>query len=211
MHDIAPGWYRGRRSVGESDETLFEQWRGGDEPSGREVVARYFPQLRRFFANKVADPDDLLQATFLALLKARDQFAGRSSLRTYVFTIARHELLRHLRELARATAFDPETSAIAHITSSAGTKLVRDEEQRRLWAALRELPVDQQTLLELHYWNDLDAIALGEIFDAPAVTIRSRLHRARVALREELERLSGQAPVKSLDDLDTWARTQTGD
>lgn len=186
---------------------LFERWQAGNEASGREVVARYFAPLRRFFSNKVTDPDDLLQATFLALVKARDQFAGRSSLRTYVFTIARHELLRYLREAARASHFDPEVSTIANLSSSAGAKLARNEEQRRLWAALRELPVDQQTLLELHYWNDLDAVALGEIFDAPAVTIRSRLHRARAALRELLERAAGAPPVPSLEDLDTWARS----
>ena len=190
----------------ETDETLFQRWRDGDEASGRELVVRYHTQLRRFFSNKSSEPDDLVQAVFLSLIKARDQFAGRSSFRTYMFTIARHELLRHLRTASRTQAFDPELSSIAQLTSTAGAKLVRNEEQRRLWAALRELPVDQQTLLELHYWDELDAIALGEIFDSPAVTIRSRLHRARAALRDLLDRAETPRPFASLEDLDTWAR-----
>ena len=42
--------------------------------------------------------------------------------------------------------------------------MVRNEDHRRLCAALRRLPVEQQTLLELHYWDDLDAAQLAEVF-----------------------------------------------
>lgn len=193
----------------DEDQALLQRWRDGDEKSGRDLFARYFEQLHRFFSNKTSDPDELVQATFLALVQARDQFAGRSSFRTYVFTIARHELYRHLRVLQRERAFDPALSSIAQIVTTAGSRLARNEDQRRLCAALRALPIEQQTLLELHYWEDLDAAALGEIFEAPAVTIRSRLHRARQALREEMERTGAAPPhaLTSLENLDTWAKT----
>lgn len=185
----------------ERDVELLTRWREGDQASGRALFQLYFDPLYRFFASKIDEPDEMVQATFLAIVRARDQFEGRSSLRTYVFRIARHELYRHLRTLARGRQFDPELSSIAEVATSIGGRLARGEEHRRLVAALRTLPADQQTLLELHYWEDLDAAALAEVFEVPAGTIRVRLHRAREALRVAM------GSAQTLEDLDTYAKS----
>ena len=193
----------------EADETLFNRWKTGDQAAGRELFSRYFRALYRFFANKCDEPDEMAQATFLALVKARDQFEGRASFRTYLYTIARNELYRHLRGLQRTRQFDPELSSIADMQTSAGGKLARGEDHRRLCEALRTLPVEQQTLLELHYWEGLDAAALAEIFESNATAIRKRLHRARIALRDAMLAAASApaAALASVDDLDAWARS----
>lgn len=190
------------------DRDLLDRWRAGDKAPGRELFGRYFDQLRRFFANKVNDPDELVQATFMALLKAADQFAGRASFRTYLFTIARHELYRHLRTLQRERQFDPEVSSIEQIQTSVGGRLIRNEEHRKLCATLRLLPIEQQALLELHYWEDLDAPALAEVFEIPVGTVRVRLHRARLALREAMiaHDAAPAAALVSIETVDAWAR-----
>src|SRR5262249_1671252 len=132
-----------------------------------------------------ADADELVQSTFLACLRARDQFRKESSFRTYLFTIARHELYRVLRDRQRDGArLDFELSSIAELVSTPGTRIARHQEHRQLLEALRQLPVAQQTLLELHYWEDMDIAELAEVFEAQQPAIRTRLHRARVALRE---------------------------
>ena len=72
--------------------------------------------------------------------------------------------------------------------------------------ALQGLPVEQQTLLELHYWEDMGIPELAEVFEVPSTTIRTRLHRARKALRD---RMADTAPAEALDTLesmDAWAR-----
>ncbi len=191
------------------DRDVLDRWRAGDQASGRELFARYFNPLYRFFANKCAEPDELIQTTMLALVKSKDQFAGRSSFKTYLFTIARNELWRFLREQKRTVGFDPEMSSIAAIITSAGSRLARNEEHRALFAALRALPVEQQTLLELHYWEDLDAAALGEVLERPVPTIRVYLSRARVALRDQMLAMGAVPPsiLRSDEELDQWART----
>jgi len=192
----------------DSDEALLTRWRTGDQACGRDLFARYFDPLYRFFSNKCAEPDEIVQATFLAMVKAKDQFAGRSSLRTYVFAIARHELHRHLRTVRRDRLFDAELSSIADLETGAGSKLARGEEHRRLCDVLRTLPVEMQTLIELHYWEGLDAAALAEVFDITTVNIRTRLHRARAALREAMV-AGASAPahaLASVEALDAWAR-----
>src|SRR5262245_2344657 len=141
----------------DDDASLLARWRDGDAAAGRALFAKYFDPLYRFFSTKCAEPDELVQATFFAIVKARDQFGGRSSFRTYLYTVARHELYRHLRTLRREREFDPELSSIADLVSTAGTRLARNEDHRKLLDALRTLTVDQQALLELHYWDELDA------------------------------------------------------
>ncbi len=69
-------------------------------------------------------------------------------------------------------------------------------------AALRELPVEQQTLLELYYWEDQDTAALAQIFEVRVGTIQTWLFRARGKLRELL---LSSAPER-LDELDRIAR-----
>jgi len=192
----------------ETDLDLLARWRAGDQSGGRDLFQRYFDQLHRFFSNKCSEPDEMVQATFVALLKARDQFAGRSSFRTYVFTIARNELYRFVKILHRDRQFDPETSSIAQVETTIGTRLARNQQHKMMCAALRTLPLEQQTLLELHYWEDVDIAALSEIFETEHATMRMRLHRARTALREAMLANKAAPPqaLASLETLDTWAR-----
>ena len=68
-------------------------------------------------------------------------------------------------------------------------KVDRAQREQRIQRALRRLPLAQQTLLECHYWHELDAAALAEIFGVPAGTIRVRLVRARNALRDAMDAL----------------------
>ena len=192
------------------DDELVARWRAGDRSAGEALFARHFDALYRFFATKCGDPGDLTQATLLAVVRAREQFARRSSFRTYLFSIARNELYDHLRAQQRTRAFDPEVSSIVDLVTTPATRLDRGDSHRRLCEALRELPVEQQTLLELHYWEDLDAAALGEVFGSPPTTIRTRLHRARLALRERLLATGDGAiaNLASVEELDAWARDQ---
>ena len=201
------GWYT---AAVESDVDLLNAWRAGDAANGRLLFQRYFQALYRFFANKCDDPDEMVQQTFLAIVKAKDQFAGRSSFRTYLYTVARHELYRHLRGLQRARNFDPALSSIADLATSAGGKLARNQQHKLLCAALRTLPVEQQTLLELHYWDGLDATALAEVFESNAAAIRNRLHRAREKLREAMLATEGipADTIATVEAVDALALSQ---
>jgi RNA polymerase sigma factor (sigma-70 family) len=191
------------------DIALLERWRGGNAEAGQELFARHFDSIYGFFETKCeAEADELTQATFLACLRARDQFRKESSFRTYLFTIARNELYRRLRERQRRDAkIDFELSSIAELVSTPGTKIARNQEHRRMVEALRQLPVEQQTLLELHYWEEMEIGQLAEVFDSPAATIRTRLHRARKALKERMEGSAPAQALETLEGMDVWARS----
>lgn len=193
-----------------TDLELLAGWRAGDAIAGQALFARHFRRMYRFFETKCpAEADELVQSTFLACVRARDQFRGESSFATYLFAIARRELFRVLDLRRRDDArLDFEVSSIAELGPSARTQIAGREDRVRLVRALQDLPVDQQVLLELHYWEGVEIADLAEIFEAPPVTIRSRLHRARSALRERmLKEPEAAAEIgPTLDSLDAWAR-----
>jgi hypothetical protein len=99
-------------------------------------------------------------------------------------------------------------TSVADIETTARGLLDRHKEHERLLHALRALPVEQQLVLELHYWEDLSPTELAEVLDIPAATARTRLFRARQALRAQMETQAGEpAPMhRSIEDLDAWAR-----
>jgi RNA polymerase sigma-70 factor (ECF subfamily) len=189
------------------DLELLERWRAGDSRAGQDLFARHFADIYRFFEYKVgADADELSQRTFMACIGARDRFRGGSTFRTYLFAIARNQLYTFLRRLPRAEHVDFEQTSIADLMPSLGSQLGRARDIERLRLALVSLPAEQQLLLELHYWHELDAEALGEVFETTPGAIRVRLLRARRALRDrmgqlEIDRLVGANGADSQDSL----------
>jgi RNA polymerase sigma-70 factor (ECF subfamily) len=180
------------------DLALLERWRDGDQQAGQDLFARHFAGIHRFFEHKVGgDADDLAQRTFLACVRARDQFGGRSSFRTYLFAIARNELYMYLRAKPRQEHVDFEVTSIAEIVTTLGSRLGRARQVERLRGALATLPAEQQLLLELCYWHELDGPALAEIFETTPGNIRIRLTRARAALRGRM----GEVPAIAGDRL----------
>jgi RNA polymerase sigma factor (sigma-70 family) len=192
------------------DLELLDRWCAGDRQAGNELFQRHFDSVCRFFQNKLdRDFDELVQSTFLACVRSREQFRRQSSFRTYLFTIARNELYGHLRRRRRDQPnVDFGVTSIADLEPTARSLLDRNREHLLLLRALRALPVEQQVLLELHYWEEMSPTELAEVLDIPAATARTRLFRARQALGERMEALA-DAPAslhRSVEDLDAWAR-----
>ncbi|HLT37373.1 MAG TPA: sigma-70 family RNA polymerase sigma factor [Enhygromyxa sp.] len=187
-----------------SDLELLDRWRDDDLEAGNQLFKRHFASLCQFFENKLDDDDvgELVQRTFLACVRSRDSFRGQSSFRTYMFAIARNELYAFFRR--RRTIrdkFDFDHDSVADLGTSPSAALARDQHHALLLQALRSVPVEQQLLLELYYWEELDAGELAEVFGIERATARTRLHRARALLKAEFERLSRAAGVDREFDL----------
>jgi RNA polymerase sigma factor (sigma-70 family) len=186
----------------DDDLLLLSRWRSGDQQAGEDLFARHFAGIYRFFQHKVdAEADDLVQRTFAACLSAKGQFRAESTFRTYLFAIARHELYGHLRRVQRNERLDFGVTSIAEIVTSPTSRIDQARQIDQLRGALGRLPADQQLLLELHYWHDLGAAELAEVFEANPGAIRVRLLRARQRLRAEMARLPVSPGLTSSDRL----------
>lgn len=190
---------------------LLDRWCAGDAAAGNELLGRHFASLYGFFEHKTdGDPDDLVQETLFQCIKGREAFQRQSSFRTYLFAIARHVLFQHWRKRAAARAtLDFDEISIESLSTSAGTRLANRRDGARLIAALLTLPLDQQILLELYYWEDFDRERLAEIFEVDPATIGSRLFRARQALKARLDARGGGPEAGA--DFDGWARSRRGE
>ena len=191
-----------------SDAALLDAWRAGDRGAGNELVDRHFRSLYGFFCNKVgaAEVDELIQRTFTAAVASRDQFRGDSSFRTYLFAIARRELLALARRHNRDGApIDPAELSLEAVMTSPSAVVARNERQQRLLGALRRLPIDLQIALELFYWEGLRGPELARVLDVPEGTIRTRIRRARQLLAEAMAEPTRPDAHPSDDDLERWA------
>jgi RNA polymerase sigma factor (sigma-70 family) len=193
--------------VSPTDEELFRAWQTGDRRAGEALFERHYDALDRFFINKVGDrAGDLVQRTFVACIEAAARFRGDSSFRTFMFAIARNQLLKHLRDHGRERdRLDPAITSICDLDPSPSVVAARREQERLLLAALRRLPLDEQIALELHYWEQLSATEIAAVLEIPVGTAKSRLRRARDRLEAAL---AGPDPARAatLDDLERWAR-----
>jgi RNA polymerase sigma factor (sigma-70 family) len=187
----------------DSDFDLLDRWRAGDNAAGQALLARHFDTLCGFFESKCGpDADDLVQRTMLACVASKDRFRKHASFRTYMFTVARHELYQHLHARRRdGQRLDFSVTSIAELLTTPRSRMIKDADKVRVVEALRRLSVEQQTLLELHYWQELDIEALSEVLEIEPGATRVRLHRARKKLREVLELGDEDAAAKLLESM----------
>jgi RNA polymerase sigma factor (sigma-70 family) len=196
------------------DLELAKRWRDGDDRAGNELFERYYDSIECFFRNKVNYPDrggleDLLQKTFLLALEGRERFRGASSYRTYLFGIAYNVLRDHYRAAKRERGLvDFGHDSVADLAPGASTLLRGIEERALLLQALRAIPLDDQVVLELYYWEQMDGQAIAAVLGIPHGTARSRIRLGKDKLRRALE--AAATSKAELDDtltnLDEWAR-----
>ena len=193
------------------DRELIAAWRGGDRRAGEELFTRHFPAVQRFFRNKVdaSAVEDLVQRTFLVLVEKPGQFRGESSVKTFLLGVANNLTRSYYRKRQRADEHvDFAQLSVVDLGTGPSTAVGRKREHRVLLEALRRMPLNAQTILELYYWESMTGPAIAAVLGVPENTARTRLRRARERLATEIARLEqSEKPLEStLDDLDGWAR-----
>jgi len=187
---------------------LLAAWQQGNAAAGAQLVSRYRDKLFRFFDLRVSlDAEDLVQRTLLACVESRQDIRSRASFRSFVFGTARNLLLQHMRDRSRAARVD-DFSDVAGVDPgpSPSRVVAAHEEQRVLLLALQRLPLDTQLVLELFYWENMPPQEIGDALGMPRSTVTTRLHRARLALRETIEGMRAPAAARAalIGDIEGW-------
>lgn len=183
------------------DLELFQRWCEGDDAAAKQLVARYFNGLRVYFARRLSEleQEDLVQEVFVRLVAARDRFEGRSTVRTYIYSIAKNVYYESVRKLHRPNGvFDPITESLAAVSGRTQSSILAESEVLQLLLdALENIPSEQQELIELHYFHELTFKDLADMFDVPVGTAKSRMTAARQRLLMKFMELLGP-------DSDAW-------
>jgi RNA polymerase sigma-70 factor (ECF subfamily) len=203
-----------------SDAELLFAWQQGDTRAAGTLIARHHTSIARFFSNRLGpDTEDLVQKTFEGLLEGIDRFRGDTDFRAYLFGIARNKLLRELRDRVRDRdrfELDPSETTMAAIDPSPTAVMAAKLQHKLLLAALRQLPIDVQIMLELHYWEKMKVDDIAVVLGKNRNTVRTRMKRGRERLEVEMVRLaeSPQQLETTLGGLEKWAqrlRAEVGD
>jgi RNA polymerase sigma-70 factor, ECF subfamily len=188
------GW----EDLGSREATLVARCAGGDELACAELVGEHQRLVFQLAYHLLGNRDealDLSQDVFLRVFHTLHQFRGRSQLRTWIYRIVVNQARnrqRWWRRRHRASQVSLDEHVQAHGDPAArqggpDLQLHRKEVAERLWRAMDGLPFDQRTVLVL---RELDGLSYDEIAFSLGVTlgtVKSRLTRARQALRAVLQ------------------------
>lgn len=154
------------------------------------------------------DAEELVQEIFLNAFRKWDQFEGRAQPTTWLYTIASRACMRKHRKragepdhIASLSALLPnEDSTVPDIPSLDQGPFedhLQHEIQAAVEAALVEIPPDFRMALVLKDIADLSLAEIGEILDVKPETVKTRVHRARLALRKQMAQALPQRPVEN--------------
>ena len=177
-----------RRRSEPLDELTLRRAQRGDQRAWRDLIERYQGPVHaliwRLLAGRARHRvEDLTQETFVRVLRALPRFepGGAASLTTWILTIATRMTLNELRR--------PEPAGLEREPVSDARADV-DAERARLGAAIASgvaaLPDAQRAVLVLREYHDLDYAEIADVLELDVGTVKSRLSRARAALREHL-------------------------
>jgi RNA polymerase sigma-70 factor (ECF subfamily) len=190
------------------DTVLLSRLRAGDERAFEMLVAKHNGALRRVartFVRTDAAVDDVVQETWLGVLRGLDGFEERSSLRTWIFRIlvnqARTRAVRDARSLpfsaleqddavaVEPAAFGPDgrwSSAPPRLDGDPESGLLSSELRRHLLEAVDTLSPDQRAVITLRDLVGLPAAEVCDLLDLSEGNQRVLLHRARSRVRTAL-------------------------
>jgi len=175
------------------DELALKRAQRGDERAWRQLIERFQVPVHALIFRMLAGrarhrAEDLTQETFVRVLGALPRFdpSGPAKLSTWILTIAARLAWNELRRVEPAP-LEHEPLAVERTDASA--------ERRRLGAAIAAaiaaLPDAQRAVLVLREYHDLDYAEIADVLELDVGTVKSRLSRARSALREHLLPLVG--------------------
>jgi RNA polymerase sigma-70 factor (ECF subfamily) len=192
------------------DVELLAQWRHGDMAAGEVLFERYYDPVARFFRCRVSeDIADLVQETFVACVEARDRVREGGSFRAYIFSVAHNVLCQYLRSKYRSDeVVDFDQLSMEDLAPGPISQITRRREQQLLLAALRRIPVNDQLLLELRYWEQIKTADIASAMGLAHGTVRSRLAHARKRLEEAMAGLAGSSELleSTMANFEEWAR-----
>ena len=165
-----------------SDEELMLEFQKGSTEAFTELFHRYAQRLYGFFRRRLGHPtraEELTQDVFVAVLKGATRYEPRALFRTYLYSIAVRMLTAERRKTGREAAEAAQGGDPVQPAQSETAAWVRD--------AVARLESTEREILMLREYEELSYEEIARVLAIPMNTVRSRLFRARMALRELLE------------------------
>jgi RNA polymerase sigma-70 factor (ECF subfamily) len=182
--------------VSDDDRRLIAECLGGRREAFGELVSRYQVRLYNAAARLVGNPDDaadVVQEAFLNAYQSLHTFKGDAEFFTWLYRIAFNTAISQKRKKRAVISLDGKGGGDPNVEPTdpsefvrPGAQLERTEDETRLHDALGRLSFEHRDVLVMKDLDGLKYEEIAEVLGVPIGTIRSRLHRARLELRDLL-------------------------
>jgi RNA polymerase sigma-70 factor (ECF subfamily) len=185
-----------------SDEELVARARAKDFAAFEQLLDRYEDKIFRLayrFVRNETEAKEILQDTFLSIWRKLDTFKGDSQFGSWLYRVAANTALMRLRSQRRHPEISTEELPVGYLDNygqvpSIGEnwskrpdeELQSEELRRHIQASVDALPEIYRTVFLLRDVEGLSTEETGEILGISVPTVKTRLHRARIALRDAI-------------------------
>lgn len=179
----------------QTDEELVQKAQQDDERAFGKLVERYETKVYSLAIKMLRNPEDaedVLQDTFLRAYRGIKSFQGNSTFSTWIYRITANSALMRLRKKQLPTvsiddADERETPInIADWSPGPVEQLLTQETQKAMDEAIEALPPEFKQVFILRDVEELSNAEVAEILDLSVAAVKSRLHRARLKVRNRL-------------------------
>jgi len=189
-----------------TDDELVAAARQGDTAALETLLVRYQPHLYRFglrICGNVDDAGDVAQESLISMARSVRDFRGDSSVSSWLYTIARRFCIKKRRRSKfappREESLDAPATDVAQHLADPGPNPEQTATNRELATALTRaidgLEPSQREVVVLRDVEGLSAPEVAKILEMSVEAVKSRLHRARVTIREQLAPTLGRPAI----------------
>jgi RNA polymerase sigma-70 factor (ECF subfamily) len=170
-----------------TDIHLVNRIAAGDKLAMQALFARHRTGTYRWLLRMVHDEalaEDLLSEVFLDVWRQADRFEGRSSVSTWLMSIARFKALSALRRRTEDELTEEIEGTLADTANDPEAALQEKNRSELLREALTRLSPEHREIIDLVYYNEKSISECAEILGIPAATVKTRMFYARKKLAE---------------------------
>lgn len=178
----------------EEDKRLYKEFLKGNASSFNIIVLKYKDSLIKFIHSYVKNVDtaeDLSQDVFVYVLKNRVEYDFKYSLKTYLFRIAMCRAINYINKRKREISIediDLEDIEDENESSKIENTLINEENRKQIEVAVSKLKEEYRTVIYLKDFQDFSYKDICKILNKTMPQVKVLLHRARAALKKNLER-----------------------
>jgi RNA polymerase sigma-70 factor (ECF subfamily) len=190
------GQRQSEASAVRDDHQLVRAAADGDAAAFSSLVRKYQQRLCTallHICGSMDEAEDVAQEAFVQAYLKLATFAGESAFYTWLYRIAINNAISRRRRRREETSVEHTRDRLGVEPQDAGEqaeeRLLREERAIQVQQALARLSAEHRAILVLREVDGCDYDAIAQILDLPVGTVRSRLHRARLQLRDQLDLL----------------------
>jgi RNA polymerase sigma-70 factor (ECF subfamily) len=183
---------------GQTEVVLLQRIAGGDRDAFAELYNRLQRPLFGYLMKLVREREmveDVLNETLLEVWRQAARFEGRSSVNTWVFSIAHHRAVSRLRKRRESSLDEEQAAAIEDEGPTPDVKAESNDMSRLIARLMEQLSFEHREILHLAYYQEFSVQEIADALDLPPNTVKTRMFYARQRLKVLLQQSGVEGAV----------------